>query len=242
MAVSTGLRTPIHGALNVVHALRTKKDRPVAVLQFLQGDERRVLLGGVQWGLSADVDCGTEKWRWMGDTRFDIASVLHIAKRRSAHARIRITVDEQLHRDTCERIGMEGGGAAGGVSVLDERTYLLEGEFVMFVAWNVAYIADGFKVTPLARISETGVFDVIVFGAAISRLEMISVLLHVQDGSFLRRSRQYHYFKATSVEFEQISGRYLTVDGEPAQVAPFTLEVAPEDAQIRLLDGFSAPA
>lgn len=151
----------------------------------------------------------------------------------------------EKHRAACEGIRdahVDGAHAhvAQELEMVDESTYLLDGEFNMFVAWNAEYIGDGFMVTPHASVTETGVFDIIVFPAGISRIQMLSVLLSVQDGSFIRKSRRYHYFKATRVVFEQIAGRYLTIDGEPVPVEPFTLEMAPEDAQLRLLDAFSS--
>lgn len=134
----------------------------------------------------------------------------------------------------------EGLGEAFGDKVAED-TYVLDDEFVMVVAWNSSCIGEGFMVTPCAKVTETGVFDIIMVRAGISRMEMLSVLLSCEDGSFINKTDRYLYFKARRLEFETIEGKYLTVDGEPVPVEPFVLEMAPEDGLIRILDSFSEP-
>lgn len=252
IAASTGLKSAQHAALNIVHSLRTGAAKPMAVMVMRYskkgGDGSELsAVGGMQWGFTANVDQGTECLRWLGDVRFDVGAALHIAKRRTAHARIKVTVDVAQHERVASDIESERKRRTGASRTVDygekvgEDSYLLEGNFVMCVAWNAAFIAEGFKVTPKACVTETGMFDFIVVRDDISRGEMLKMMTSVEDGSFMWKTESFVYYKATRIEFEQLEGEYLTIDGESAPVKPFVLEMAPQDGKIRILDSFSDP-
>lgn len=250
IASSTGLASAQHAALNVVHSLRTGAAKPMAVMRYRRtGGDRRELLavGGVQWGFTADVDQGTEHLRFMGDARFELGSAFHILTKRTAHARLKVTVDVAQHERVAADIENERRRRTGTLKTVDygekvgEDTYLLEGNFVMCVAWNSAFIGEGFKVMPKACVTETGMFDFIVVRDDISRVEMLKMMTSVEDGSFMWKIGSFVYYKATRIEFEQLEGQYLTVDGESVPVEPFILEMAPQDGKVRILDSFSNP-
>lgn len=247
IAVSLHLPTVAHAALNVVHSLRQGLARPVAVLQYrrLSAPQReRLVIGGIQWGLPAEVDQRTEKLRFLGDFRFDLGAFYHVLAGATFRARIKVTVDPVKQADAwcrVEALRREAGAPLvdGCVTRVDENVYVLNGAFYLAVAWNSRSIADGFSLTPLARVTELGVFDLMVLPAdGLSRLELFKLLLRA-DGGFMSVSDRFKYFKAKRVVFERIEGNHLTVDGEPVPVEPFVLDVAPEDGKVDMLDAFS---
>eukprot|EP00177_Eucheuma_denticulatum_P004299 GFKZ01007804.1.p1 GENE.GFKZ01007804.1~~GFKZ01007804.1.p1 ORF type:complete len:450 (-),score=63.98 GFKZ01007804.1:1541-2890(-) len=250
IAVSTGIMSATHAGLNVVHSLRRGESKPLAVLRYRRlekGNEgERIVIGGVQWGLAADVDQGTEWMRWMGDARFEIGALMHMAMGRRYSARIRVTVNVEEDEKVQAYISNAQKGTIGDArGVMDrgekvsEDTYALDGSFKMGVAWNSQYIGDGFMATPMADITETGSFDLVLFPADIPKAEMLKVMLSMEDGSYLRKTDQFLYYKATRLEFERLDGQYLTVDGESVPVQPFVLEMAPQNGHLRVLNSFA---
>lgn len=250
IAMSIGTITPTHAALNIVNSLRMGNAKPLALMQYRKrASEQReaVCIGGAQWGLPADVDQGTERLRWMGDARFDFGALLQIIKRRAVKGKITVEVDQERHENTWKDIQMHkqthdrrpNEYDNNWLRTDDNGNFVLEEAFMMVVAWNSALIGEGFKVTPYARPTELGVFDLIVVRGSISRKEMLRLLLKVSDGSFLRLTDAYAYFKAKRMTVESLDGRFLTIDGESVSVEPFVLEMAPEDGKLRILDSFS---
>lgn len=251
IAVSTGIMSATHAGLNVVHSLRTGESKPLAVLRYRRSEEgnegERVVVGGVQWGLAADVDQGTEWMRWMGDARFDIGALMHMAMGKRYDARIKVTVNVEEDEKVQAYISSAQKGTIGNKrSVMDrgERvsndTYVLEGSFKMVVAWNSEYIGDGFMATPMAGVTQIGTFDLVMFRADIPKTDMLNVMMNMEDGSYIRKTDQFLYYKATRLEFERLDGQYLTVDGESVPVEPFVLDMAPQDGHLRLLNSFGA--
>lgn len=258
IAFSLNLRTAMHAALNVVHGLRSDAALPVAVLRYrrlrdaTEGlrdgtvDNGRFLIGGVQWGLLAEVDQGTEYLRMLGDARFTLGTLGHIARRHDYDGRIVICVDGDKQRETDRQVNKCRGESENSALLPEicvqtgENEYTLDGRFVLVVAWNCSAIAKDTILTPLARLMDKRVFDVLIVPSNdMTRIRMINFFLHA-DGSFLSSSNHYLYFKATQMIFERVEGNFLTVDGESVPVEPFVLEVAPETGSVRMFDSFSS--
>lgn len=261
IAYSTGIFSASHAALNILHSLRTGNARPMAVMEYVvTGDNasRRaresVVIGGLQWGLLADVDQGTEFLRWMGDARFDVGGVVRIAMKTLYHARVRLTMHASLNEQTQAKMNTARRRAKGpgyiereGRSAvrmdegngLTESEVVLEEEFVTIVAWNGALVSRDTMITPYASVTECEAFDVVIFRSGITRFEMLQTFLKIADGSFLHVSDSIQYHKVTMVEFESLEGQHLTMDGEPVALEPFSLAIAPESGKIRVLDSFT---
>ena len=246
-AASLGLPSVEHAALNVVHALRRGGGgRPMAVLRYKAGGRERVAVGGVQWGFTADVDQGTEGIRFLGGLRFELGAVWGILRKRVVRGRMRIAVDEGKQETAVTEINGKrkaaGKGPLKGMGECVGGEYVLEGGFVMVVAWNSHFIGEGFQLLPEASLTETGVFDVVVVREGMGRADMVRLLLSAEDGSFLYKVDGVQYYKATRLEFEHLDGDYLTVDGDSVPVEPFVLDMADQDGRLTILDSFSDDA
>lgn len=250
LAVSTGLHSHVHAALNIVHSLRVGTAKPLALMQYRRTNSDAPefsSIGGIQWGLPAEVDQGYDHLRWMGDFRFDLGAVAHILQRRTYNATIRITVhndknDQLWHTIDEQRQATAGKRAPSIRHGLDDDgtgTFVLSGSFVQVVAWNSSDIGEGFRITPFAKATETGVFDVIVFKGNLSRIDMVKIFTSVSDGSFMRNTDAYYYFKSTKVVFEELNGQFLTIDGESVPPEPFVFDMSPHDGKLSILDSFS---
>lgn len=253
IAVSTGITSAVRAALNIVQALRTDSAKPLALMQYRAAPSSSprdlVSVAGLQWGLPAEVDFGTEHLRWMGDTRYDVGAIHNIVTKKSFSARISITVHAEKNRELWEELQQHYSknnakrerDMTEALEYVGDDTYVIDSHFTLGVAWNSSKIADGFMLTPFAKPTETGVFDFIVVRGDLSRRERINIMTRVSNGDFLGISDGYHMFKATKVVFDKINGRYLSIDGELVSMEPFVFEMAPEDGKLRFLDSFSEP-
>ncbi len=241
IAASIGVTGPVIGALNVVHALRINKKSPMCVLKYVgSGGSPSISIGGCQWGIIADIDQGTEHLRWMGSTRFDVGAVGCILQKKSVSARVRLTLHPSAHENVTSEISRLRGkkGTPNPAAKVDDSdsSIVLEGDFITIVAWTAPYIGTDAKFCPFASATEADSFDVTLIRAGMNRMQMLGTMQSVQDGSFVTKSNHIDYFKVTKLEFEQINGDFLTIDGESEPVAPFTLEIAPESGRVRILN------
>lgn len=270
VAVSMRLPTVTHATLNAINGLRDPPSaaKPACLLRYrrdggstetgtaasgLGGKKEanantdklgeRTVICGVQWGLPAQVDLGTEWMRFIGDVRFTVGALGHILSKREYHARFVVDVHQELQGNLPRKYPyLQAEYADDSVcSRTGPAQYTFNGSFVMLVAWTCQAIAKDFVVTPAGRFAETEAFDIIVVPGGLSRTQQLSVLLHAEDGGFLRQSEKLgiKYFKATSLSVRELNGEFLTVDGERMPVQPYTLDIAPESGAVRVFDTFS---
>lgn len=259
VAVSLGLNSPLDAALDVVHALRTRQSVAMTLLEYgkvganeVDGPRDGVGLCGIQWGLVADVDLGTENMRWMGDLRFDVGGLAMIMKNKGKYARIRMDIFEQGQEAVDGKLVKSGGGSRRRKVMKGEvgaagKQLVIEDRFVTVVVWNVSHQSAKTVLTPYAEVDEP-CFDVMLCREnVLSRAGMLKMMTQVGEGSdkFLHSSRGAEYYKCTriSLEGDAVEGEaptgpegvYMTVDGERVPMEATYLKVAPESGLLRLL-------
>lgn len=226
VAVSMGIENALTAALNVVHGVRVQRRKRVGMLEWMgEKSGRKWAVGGVQWGFTAQVDVDSEKWRWMGDKRFEVGAVREIWRKQAWKARITVTVHKEKDQRMWSRVQeWRGQGNIERGKHVEENVYVMEGRFVLAVAWSCAYLGKDFVLTPFADIEEYDVFDFVVVEEMKKRTDMIKVLGETKQGTWVKWLHEMKYFKATKVHFEYIEGDYLTVDGEQVDIQPFVLQ------------------
>lgn len=243
VAESLGIACALDGALNVVHALRTRGEVSVGVMEYgrlkgKKGGRESLALCGVQWGLFADVDLGSEGWRWMGSARFDIRALWLIMKNKGNYARIRMQLHARGQATVDKRLQSVGGGSRGRVlERVGDEDVVLEGRFVTVVAWNVAAQSGNVFATPYAKLNEP-CFDVMVVREGeCSRFALLQAMMAASKGTdeFIRACPAIEYYKCRRFVMERMEGSYLGLDGESVPVDPFFLRMAPETGSIKFL-------
>jgi sphingosine kinase len=244
-----GVTTVLDGALNVVHGLRVRGELALNLMQYGRIMRRRVsdpaletvreslAIGGIAWGLVADVDLGTDRLRWMGDARFDVGGLAAILRGKVAYARLRLRLHRALQHDVDKRLEARGGGSCGrALERAGDQDVILDGRFVSVLAWNAVWQSASAAMTPYARIDEP-CFDVLVLREGISRIALIKAMLKMGRGTddFVRETDGVEYYKCRRIAFERLEGDWLSVDGESVPVEPFYLSLAPETGHVRLL-------
>ncbi|KNC55454.1 diacylglycerol kinase catalytic region [Thecamonas trahens ATCC 50062] len=73
LALSLGISSPTMALVAMARGLVRPLD---AASVWLSATKRRISFLSLQWAFHADVDIDSEKWRWMGDTRFSVYGAL----------------------------------------------------------------------------------------------------------------------------------------------------------------------
>lgn len=252
IAESMGTKTPLTAALGVLHALRTGQDTPVALFQYgrIKTMQRRnsdpardaprelVSLCGLMWGLTANADIGTEPLRWMGDARFDVGGLSQIMLKKAAYAKLRLRLHQPLQHGVDKMLERSGGGSRGRLlERAGEEDVVIEGRFVLVVAWACSHVSRTTCLTTYAKLDEPCMDVVLVREGKMSRVAMIKTMLSLSQNTdaYLHATDGVEYYKCRRLCFDEIEGDYLTVDGESVPVAPCFLSMAPETGEIRLL-------
>jgi diacylglycerol kinase family enzyme len=251
VAASMGVTSVLGAALNIVHALRTRSARPMTLMQYGRLAQRRLSdsavdaqreslsICGLQWGLLANVDLGTESLRWMGDTRYDVGAIRAIAAKRVQYARVRLRLHRTLQHDVDKRLERSGGGNRGrALERGGDQDVIIDGRFTTIVAWSCKYQSRTCAMTPYA-LPEEPCFDVVLCReGAMGRVGMLRSMLMLSQGNdaFLLANDGFEYYKCKQLRFEALDGDYMSIDGESVPVEPCYLSIAPESNRIRFLD------
>lgn len=67
---------------------------PLDIFSITQGGARTLSYMSQCVGLMAELDIGTEQWRWMGDTRFTVGFLRGLAKMNTCHVTLSMRVAE----------------------------------------------------------------------------------------------------------------------------------------------------
>lgn len=91
------------GPLEAALAVAKGYTRPLDLWRVIQGDNIFWSFLGVHWGLLCDVDVESEKFRWLGDTRYDIYGLMYILEFHVYGGRLCFLRDsESLEKTRCD--------------------------------------------------------------------------------------------------------------------------------------------
>lgn len=107
----------------------------------------------------------------------------------------------------------------------------IEANMTMAVVANGAYLGGGFKVAPLANMSD-GLLDIVILKDSGS-LKMLDELIHLKTGDhFNDNNILYAQARTISIESKQRDVS-VTVDGEPVGICPATFAVFPRALRLK---------
>ena len=105
---------------------------------------------------------------------------------------------------------------------LDET--VIAGNFTMIIACNTRHSSD-MNIAPKAELDD-GMIDVIVVRHGASRLQLLTLLRQIYDGSHIQ-SPLVEYYTATHMSLDSPGHETLNIDGELTGQTPFALQVQP---------------
>ncbi|PKU84606.1 sphingosine kinase 2-like isoform X1 [Dendrobium catenatum] len=223
---------------NATFAVIRGHKRALDVTTVLQGNTKFFSILMLSWGLIADIDIESEKYRWMGDTRLDFYCILRVMKLRKYHGNIEYIPapgHESFGKPKNEREAIAGNieiskqGRDGDVDVLhgyqgpnccfdDSVWRFLEGPFISIMLVNVPWVGKDAMPAPEAKFSD-GFLDLVLIKDC-PKSALASILLKTGNGSHVK-SPYVMYLKVKAFRLvpgnrvgDSAKGGIVDVDGE----------------------------
>ncbi|XP_072952369.1 sphingosine kinase 1-like [Typha angustifolia] len=188
---------------NAVFAIIRGNKRSLDVASVVQGKTKFFSVLLLTWGLVADIDIESEKYRWMGSTRFDIYSLLRIMNLRRYNGRIQFVPAPGYEGlgNSVEQVKTDRSHASLGPLVEHEGSQwrYFEGPFISVSINNVPWINEDIKLAPEAQFSD-GYLDAVIVRDC-PRSALLALLLKMSGGSYVN-SPYVIYLKVKAFQIE----------------------------------------
>ncbi|KAF7038099.1 hypothetical protein CFC21_048322, partial [Triticum aestivum] len=182
------------------------------------------------WGLVADVDIESEKYRWMGSARFDFYALVRIMNLRRYRGSVHFVPAPgyEAYGDPVKQAEtpiVEQNGESRVCSYQGPRAEFqcsdwrsIDGPFVGVCVYNVPWAAENAMAAPEAKFSD-GYMDAVILKDC-PKADLLALLLKMSDGSYVK-SPHVTYFKVKSFRLspgqlmeDPKRGGIVDVDGE----------------------------
>ncbi|XP_074305499.1 sphingosine kinase 1-like [Silene latifolia] len=207
-------------ATNATLAILRGHKRSLDVTTISQGKTRFFSVLMLAWGLVADIDIESEKWRWMGSARLDLYAIQRILNLRKYNGRIHFVpasgfeeyarkISEEAVSSAkdlafCSSSNIDDGAHEKGyvgpdlnLEKLDWRT--IEGPFISVWIHNVPWGSESAMPAPDAKFSD-GFVDVVLVKDG-SKLGLLSLMTEHSNGNHVK-SPHVLYFKVKAFILE----------------------------------------
>lgn len=204
--------------LNAAFLIVKGKQQPLDLAAIEQNDSKYYSFLSLAWGLIADVDIESEKFRFLGALRVDLYALFLLSTLRTYRGRFSF-----IPHPDCK--------FASSHLLSPSEWVVIDDEFVFIWAMNTAWAAYDMNVTPHAKIND-GSMDVLIMRKGTPRLEILQALWRCGRGKHLDLPH-LEYYKVRAFRLEPLTERgILVVDGEPVDYSPIEVEVIPNLARI----------
>ncbi|KAG6519050.1 hypothetical protein ZIOFF_022539 [Zingiber officinale] len=209
----------LYSVSNATFAVIRGCRRSLDVVTVAQGKTKFFSVLMLTWGLVADIDIESEKFRWMGSARLDFYSLLRILKLRMYQGHVQFvpapgyeTYGEPVRQSVCDRnaklckddqrdtvncslCGYQG--LAVGADGCEWRS--MDGPFISVWINNVPWAGEDVMPAPNAKFSD-GYLDAIIIKEC-SKSVLLSLMLKMSDGSYCK-SPYVTYLKVKAFRLE----------------------------------------
>lgn len=226
-------------AANATFTVIKGHKRQLDVATVMQGQAKFFSVLMLTWGLVADIDIESEKYRWMGSMRLDFYSLLRIAHLRHYSGSVSFipapgyeeygepvcTEKENeifLKSATINEVHENEGESTNslGVSTSSEKHEWksIKGKFAVVWLHNVPWASEDVMPAPHAKFSD-GYLDLIIINEC-PKWSLLNLLLKLKDGGHVK-SRHVQYIKVKAFRLtpgvrtgSSPQGGIIDVDGE----------------------------
>ncbi|XP_020571975.1 sphingosine kinase 1-like isoform X2 [Phalaenopsis equestris] len=209
--------------------------RSLDVTTIMQNRTKFFSILMLTWGLIADVDIESEKYRWMGRNRLNFYCFIRTMKLRKYHGRVEFVpapghefygeeVKDRGSMNTSKAQGCNSaevlhGGYQGPTDCFDHSDWrFLEGPFISVSLFNVPWIGEDAKPAPEAKFSD-GFLDLAILKDC-AKATLISLLKKMSDGTHVKspyviylKVKAFRLVPGNRVE-NPTKGGIIDVDGE----------------------------
>lgn len=189
-------------ASNSVLAIIRGHKRSLDVSTILQGETKFFSVLMLAWGLIADIDIESEKYRWMGSARLDFYALLRVLRLRKYNGRVSFVPAPGFEaygkprNDKSEATDKQNISGSSGVKpvkvqrhgyqgpeddwqLMDWRT--VDGPFVSIWLHNVPWASEDTMAAPQAKFSD-GYIDLIITRDC-PKLPLLSLMTEMNNGN-----------------------------------------------------------
>eukprot|EP00048_Salpingoeca_helianthica_P011411 m.164580 g.164580 ORF g.164580 m.164580 type:complete len:541 (+) comp15225_c0_seq3:2695-4317(+) len=196
----------------------------------------------VMWGLVADIDIESEKYRWAGAARFTMSGIGRILNLRKYSGRLSYKpwfADTAAADTAAEAAHAEFPAPPAAWLPTDDATpaldrpgwHTIEGDFVTVSALNTAFQNEDTLMAPYSAVND-GCFDLMYIMGDISSTKLAGMFLDLDSGEHVR-SPFVHYVKARAMCLEpRPRTGIIDVDGEHVETSPIVVQTLPAYASI----------
>ncbi|CAO2194899.1 unnamed protein product [Urochloa humidicola] len=184
---------------NAVFAIIRGHKQSLDVCTILQGEKKFFSVLLMTWGLVADIDIESEKYRWMGSARIDFYAVVRIMNLRKYCGSIQfvpapgyeeygepIKNVENCVVQSLEQKGKSLLSSYPGPSVEFQASgwRFVDGPFVAVWINNVPWAAEDIMAAPEAKFSD-GYMDAVILKDC-PKADLLALLMKMGDGSYIK--------------------------------------------------------
>ncbi|CAA7409198.1 unnamed protein product [Spirodela intermedia] len=204
---------------NAILSIICGHKQPLDVSTVKQGDNTFFSVLMLTWGLIADVDIESEKYRWMGSARLDFYALLRVLSLRRYHGRVHFVpapgyeahgapagglepplCGDHDHDHDHGGDGMERRGYQGPtISFKSSEWRSVEGPFIAVWLHNVPWGSADAMPAPEAKFSD-GYLDVLIIKEC-PKSALLSLLTKLNDGTHVK-SPYVRYLKVKAFRLE----------------------------------------
>ncbi|CAD6217606.1 unnamed protein product [Miscanthus lutarioriparius] len=222
---------------NAVFAIIRGHKRALDVTSVVQGNTRFFSVLMLTWGLVADVDIESEKYRWMGSARLEFYLLLRMLNLRRYNGRI-LFIPAPGYEDVGDPVEQTTNGVSTGIQEdgatdsngetcgyvgpsikeADRRWRSLNGPFVSVWFGNVPFASEDAMAAPKAEFAD-GYLDAAIIKDC-PRWDVVGLMFQMKDGTYVN-SPCVEYFKVKAIRIEpglrvgsSTKGGIIDSDGE----------------------------
>ncbi|KAJ1285710.1 hypothetical protein BS78_03G297800 [Paspalum vaginatum] len=218
---------------NAVFAIIKGYKQSLDVCTILQGETKFFSVLLMTWGLVADIDIESEKYRWMGSARFDFYAVVRIMNLRKYCGTIQFVPAPgyEAYGEPVKQVKNSIVGSLEQNGKSHQSSYpgplvefqasdwrFIDGPFVAVWINNVPWAAEDIMAAPEAKFSD-GYMDAVILRDC-PKADLLSLLMKMSDGSYVK-SPYITYLKVRSFQLSPGQlvenperGGIIDVDGE----------------------------
>ncbi|KAL2917053.1 hypothetical protein HK105_203485 [Polyrhizophydium stewartii] len=175
--------------LAVLAALKARS-RPMDVFSYTQNGVRMFSHLLVMFAFLGDLDIESDRYRFMGSTRFTIAAIVRLIKFRSYKTRLYMLTADKASRFRLDNTNTGAGGYGPpslytSPSACNYTSWPLQVDSYVqfFVATNLPWISSEFIAAPMARMDDGAIS--VLWAEELSRMQTLGVVLDQESGAHM---------------------------------------------------------
>eukprot|EP00058_Branchiostoma_floridae_P019190 XP_002604679.1 hypothetical protein BRAFLDRAFT_282352 [Branchiostoma floridae] len=212
----------VHSTFVLLKATMKGHTRPLDLMSVDTASERRYAFLSFQWGFSADVDIESERYRYLGGSRFLFGSLHNLMKLRLYRGKLSFLPPCPASGHRPRRVY---GPPSPLLPPLDQPVpadwVTIETDFVTMIIQSISHISEGYFSSPCSSFDD-GVLFLSFLKSGVSRRQMLKFMGKMAEGTQVfdfGSDGGYVCCKAFRVEPVTPPG-LMTLDGEKIEYGP----------------------